>query len=603
MIETAADTWRRWVRDGLLQPDTYDEDVSEHVRQKLRVSAGEDPAAAMDVAGWTPRDLMRVLAPHVSSFAGMERDILRLLERIGANTGARDNLRLSYEFDENDFLDQSLEHFRETVLVAESVVIQIISVAFPAGHMWSSPMSRFRSSGRRSSAVGAADGAIGEWPYSSSLPAPARTGNERVDALLARYVDLIDAVRCVLTTIGDTDREVSDWLWKSPRAPDPRDHVAELASDHWISFEVDALLNFADAVGSGKHQPDEPFLHEVESWLDEISIGAATLNQTQLSRQFEDVLSLPMWGKRHELYSVWILSQMDQALSRERMTFIVTNGALKLPFKRTLVATMPSADGTIELWSELRSDATGLLGKGRTKAIQPDYRFVLAGEADALVVEVKQYRTAASSKHADVLHDYVTNTVAHVVLVGHGPLGDDLQRKIPSPQQHRAHVFEDVRTGQPGNSRAFRNTITGHLPPRPAATSVRQVSLSWNEEVPDLDLHIRHRQGEVSYRCPTSEHINLVSDAVNGGPEVVNVTPDGTPFEVHVHVYDGADIISASPKVTIARTGGTGSVVTPAANVLGRSKYWYVGNVDAHGAWTPSAQSVSASTSAIWTEI
>lgn len=589
---TGADTWLAWKRAGILQPAAYDRDVAEFVRRALHVPDTVPLTAAMDAAGWTARDLVRVLAGHVSSFAGMLRGVMRLLERIGATAGTKEGMRLSYEFDDGDPLDATLEHFRETVTTVESIVADAVVLAFPSGHLWSDVLSEFRSWTVAEALAGSHDAE--RWPYAEDLPLPASTGDVRVDTIVARHREVILRIREVLATIGDHDREVADWANRAGREADPRDEIAHLAFDHWVLLESSAVHAFAEAVATGATVPSEALLVRLEQWLDAFSFDSAEIEQTRLVERFEDVLKLPMWGKRHDLYSVWVLGQLDLALPA-RLRFIVREGALSLPFTETLVATMSSAAGEIGLFSERRSDADDVVGAGRRRRIQPDYRFVRSADgADVLVVEVKQYRTPAATRHAVVLRDYVVNTRdAPVFLVGHGPLGDDLARSVPEPQKHRARSFADVRVGRPAESAAFRAAVADALPAAPSP--IERVELTWDPRTPDLDLHVVGEGEHVYYLSPRSDRFLLREDARNGGPEIVDVLSRGGAVVVRVHVFSGTDIGSARPVIAVHRGDGSVTTWTPSDEVA-PARWWQPGGIDAHGAWAPAENSEGSTT-------
>ncbi len=590
---TGAETWLAWKRAGILQPTAYDRDVADFVRRALRVSDTVPLTAAMDAAGWTARDLVRVLAGHVSSFAGMLRGVMRLLERIGATAGTKEGMRLSYAFDDGDPLDATLEHFRETVTTVESILADAVVLSFPSGHLWSDVLSDFRSWTVAEALAGSSDAE--RWPYAEDLPQPAPTGDVRVDAIVARHMEVILRIREVLATIGDHDREVTDWAYRPGKTADPRDEIAHLASDHWVLLESSAVHAFADAVATGATVPSEALLVRLEQWLDAFSFDSTEIEQTRLVERFEDVLNLPMWGKRHDLYAVWVLGQLDLALAPTRLRFIVRDGALSLPFTETLVATMSSEAGEISLFSERRSDADDVVGAGRRRAIQPDYRFVRSDDgADALVVEVKQYRAPAATRHAVVLRDYVVNTQeAPVFLVGHGPLGDDLTRSVPEPQKHRARSFADVRVGMPAESAAFRAAVADALPAAPSP--VARVELTWDPRTPDLDLHVVGEHEQVYYLNPRTDRFLLREDTRNGGPEIVDVLSRGGTVVVRVHVFSGTDIASARPVITVHREDGSVATWIPSDEVA-HEHWWQPGGIDAHGAWVPAENSEAATT-------
>ena len=143
MLSTAAELWEAWVRSRTLRPQDYDRDVADRVQEELTrqgYDASGPLAAAMQRAKWTPRDLLHALAPLLASFAGMHRDLLRLLERAGATSGQGENLRLVYQFAENDAFDESLAAFREYTRRAEVFAIHVQPWVVSGELAWRNPL-------------------------------------------------------------------------------------------------------------------------------------------------------------------------------------------------------------------------------------------------------------------------------------------------------------------------------------------------------------------------------------------------------------------------------------------------------------------------------
>lgn len=277
---TAAALWTGWINAGLVEPSSYDRDVADFIRGKLRAAKATPLEVAMEAEGWTPRDLIHAMAPHMSSFAGMLRDILRLLECAGAEAGTEQNLRLVYEFDNDDFLDQSLESFRESVTRVESVIVRTAQFSLP--DLAISPFGKYRSSVVAERFVGS--DRFDEWPYADGIPNPPHTANERVNDLLLRYITVVRQVTEVLTTLGENDRAAAEWLHSRSRAPDPREGVASLASNHWVLFEASAIHRYADAVIDRTLTPSNEELDNLAQWLEGVAGNRSSSIKTNWSR-------------------------------------------------------------------------------------------------------------------------------------------------------------------------------------------------------------------------------------------------------------------------------------------------------------------------------
>ncbi|GAB3168159.1 hypothetical protein GCM10027059_30400 [Myceligenerans halotolerans] len=623
MQQTATELWGEWVRSGVLKPGSYDADVKQCVQGALE-HAGAPAAgtleAAMDAVEWTPRDLIRALAPVVASFTGMLRDLLRLLSRIGAKSGTRENLRVVYEFDKGDLIDDSLGSFRETVERLESVVVRTRPLVFDPDRVWQSPLRGFRAYDLNSF-LSTHGWSVGRehWQFGDGVPVPELTGSSRVDGLLEEYVRLLRCVAERLGEIGDDTIAVTAWLVHAERdeawasgseivAENTSDIViAREASDYWLLSNASMACGFAEAVARGEPVRDD-LLDRLEAWLAEFWGVETDSMRERLVEEFTDVLSLPTWGRRHDLYSAWIATQIDRALD-SRLEFVVEDGALRFPFSETLLARLDAAAGDVELRSERKFPASDLVGKGRKNGVQPDYSFVRASDQTPIVaVEVKQYRHSTTSKPAAALRDYVVALSSEqVFLVAHGPLGRGVARTIPAEASERAHVHRNVRVGKPAESAAFRKDLASLFPPPPKPTlpgvgaprslpgpigrPVR-VELRWLPSVHDLDLHILGRAGEMSYQNPLMPHAVLKDDTFNGGPEIAYLSAVPVGIEVRVHVYSQGTLRAAAPVAALVWDDGARMELVPTDEVLDAGRRcWVVGSIDEDGTVTPSGDS------------
>ena len=605
MQSTAAGLWREWERTGVQRPQDYDSDVVEHLRRVL-VRQGHDGAGqialAMDRAGWSARHLLHALAPLIASFTGMQRDLLRLLQRVDARAGTKGNLRVHYEFVEGDVIDESLRDFRERVDRLERAVLRLRPLVFVTSHAFDTPLRAHVTTDAMEKLVAASGSASWEtWPFAEGLPDPAPTGDSRVDNRADRVIALVRRVLDRLESVGTDTRAVREWMYAHQdemREDRGLEQMISAATDCWPLSTAAAVYEWTVGIAAGTVVASAESLAAIDEWLE--GFEADELEEVAVERAVEelrDVLSLPAWGKRHELYSAWVATQFDRALN-SRLEFVITDGALRFPFRGTLLAHLPSLHGPVELWCEVRSPATGALHGGRARNIQPDYRFSRL-EADALTerttvaaVEVKQYKSPAPLKHGGTMHDYVMNLPgATVLLVAHGPLGDGILDAVPISDRARARVHPDVRIGRPREAAAFRAEIARLFPP--PATRPTRIELRWSAAVSDLDLHVEDGEEATSYRRRESTHSALREDAFDGGPEIVDISPDvSCALTVRVNVYSAGTMREAAPVVTFFR--GDDPVLAlafPEELALTDQRWWDVARIDEGGRMIPFTQS------------
>lgn len=606
MQSTATELWREWERSGVLRPQDYDTDVADQVRRMLarRGQDGSGPIdRALDDARWTARDLLQTLAPLVTSFTAMQRDLLRLLQRVGAASGTQENLRVQYEFVAGDIIDESLADFRERVRHIEAVVVQLRPLSFTTSHAFDSAMRQHATSEAVDGLVAISGAASWEtWQFSDGVPDATPTGYPQIDGLAERVIALVRGVLARLESVGTDTVTAREWAYahRDDLEQDPGlDQIIWAATDFWPLSTAAAVYQWTAGIAAGTIAASDEFLMQVDAWLGGFEAGEPEEAKIErMVEEFVDILSLPAWGKRHELYSAWITTQLDRAV-HGRLEFVVVDGALRFPFHATLLAHLPTVHGPVELWCEVRSPATGELGGGRKRGIQPDYRFQRPAHDKAsdrttvAAVEVKQYKSPAAIKHGGTLRDYVANLPgATVLLVAHGPLGAGVIDAVPESDRDRARVHTDVRVGHPRESAAFRADVARLFPPPP--TRPTRIELRWSPTVADLDLRVRGGDEETSYRSFTTTHSTLRGDVRSGGgPEVVDIRPDvGGPLEVRVHVYSAGSLRDAAPVVTFFRGDDPVLSLTPTDELAhADERWWNVARIDDADRLAPSAQS------------
>ncbi|MEV2242096.1 hypothetical protein [Micromonospora sp. NPDC049891] len=315
-----------------------------------------------------------------------------------------------------------------------------------------------------------------------------------------------------------------------------------------------------------------------------------------LREAVETMLALPIWGRRHEFYSAWLVTEFDKALP-ERLTFRVQEGILAFPFRATPIADMESAAGPIELWAELRSPYHNPIGASRKNGIQPDYRFLAGPDPQCdtvLAVEAKQYLRPAAKNPGQALADYSGGLPkAVVILAAYGPVSPSAIIYVPQSRRHRAHVHDYVHPGAPGCS-SFQQQIAAALPPPKPKLVAPQATLklSWDPVVPDLDLHAYIATGDaeqhIYHARKVSEHVELVKDVLDGRePErmIVRQCRDGLylPVDVEVRAFTaGAALARAQLSLTVPTDRGPILVHLPASAPV-NVRTWVALSIDADG--------------------
>lgn len=171
-----------------------------------------------------------------------------------------------------------------------------------------------------------------------------------------------------------------------------------------------------------------------------------------LVEKWDQFLQLPVWKKRHEVYSIWIFTQMIAKFPKEKLSFSIENGVLSFPFSGACIAKVLYGDDEFEFWTELRTKTSVTpVGSGRKEAIQPDYSIVCGKpdkpEDSIVVVECKQYKKSNTKNFSNAIIDYANNRPnAKVLLTDYGEINKEkVEARLDTIEKERYELFSLCR--------------------------------------------------------------------------------------------------------------------------------------------------------------
>lgn len=282
-----------------------------------------------------------------------------------------------------------------------------------------------------------------------------------------------------------------------------------------------------------------------------------------------DLLDLPAWQRRHELYSVWVSSIIARALPAP-FEWSLDHGTLSYSFGGSRLARGVTAGGSWELWAELRQPLENPVSRKRKHAIQPDYTLISndgRSAKAALVVECKQYRVPSRRNFREALADYARgHPEAHVLLANYGPVSRAVDQDLAIDRTAPVVAMGHVRPGEP-QADQFAEAVSAAVLamsdpfdfPLARATRIEdawivtevpiEIWLEWDGAA-DLDLHVRYRDETETYEVSYANPGRLegypwfrIDQDVRTGPGretvTINMQLSGI-YETEVHLFAGA---------------------------------------------------------------
>jgi len=601
MLSTASDVWAFLKQSSGLKLDSYDKKLPKELFESLRPTFSSKNATDLDSllnANEVPvEEFLVVFFRVMQPFADMMADLLRFFEEANANQGKL-NLAVRFNFDKDlPPLQFDLEHFRRWQESWQRMAGTYLANLWNSNSLWQlNRLLRSRDIRVRNPHIQQwlaeyykDDNRRGQWP-DAEPPSP-QCGISELDATLARVW------RVWLTVVRQSkkygpDREQLNQLnrllfgenriarseSRSEQDPWPLELLGRLDSDHWAASLAQGAYSKAEAISELPEPERSREADTLNRTLTELfaSLQVVEVESESLRRTLKDFLNLPIWQRRHELYSAWISTQIINALRDYGVGIHCFGGQLLFEFRGTHLATIGTFHPNLHLMAELRSPLATPRGAGRKRAIQPDYSLITSPitspECSVLEVECKQYLEASKHKFADALTDYANGRPnAQIVLVNYGPATNDILDEVDAGVRNRTHVIGLMRPRSEASQSAFNELVKEAVIKRFSALPARspistlsqtqlgqlagQIILSWASLPKDLDLHLKilskGQAFDVSYsnkgNISADPWVLLNQDFRDGrGPEIIQITQwlDGT-YRCAVHNYSGDTPLAA----------------------------------------------------------
>ncbi|MBF0320399.1 MAG: hypothetical protein HQL01_11420 [Nitrospirae bacterium] len=318
-----------------------------------------------------------------------------------------DGMKILFDFgDGPEDLGFDLNHFKESLRKIQKITQAVTIIGWNQNTLWTlaSIFENFRHYNPH-------DRSAADWlrnynngDFSPNYPTLPQTGIVEIDLWLQRswrvWADVITEIRkhdCKtrkqLRELGQIsmeeqfqksnstleDVESYEYIKRIQELPDFREWNAydlfALDSNLWPETMLRSLFCFTEHITEITQEKRAGEAHVVIGKLKELfsSVPYWEEERETLLEGFEDLLNLPFWKKRYELYQTWVMTQIDKALSGYQRIIHHCDGELILKFSGTHIGTIETEKGRLHLWGELRSPLSNPVSKKRKGHIQPDY--------------------------------------------------------------------------------------------------------------------------------------------------------------------------------------------------------------------------------------
>lgn len=639
LLNTASAVWRFLQNEGGIDLKHYDQALELELfgilqRMALRPEAVDlDSLLANEAV--TVEDFLVAFFRAVQPFSDMMSDLLRLFENAGIKCG-KENMDVRFNFDKmSSPLDFDLSHFRQWQETWQRIAGTFLVNLWTCQDLWKvndavrQMDARIRNPRMRDWLGQYRGTTVQPARFPNVEPAAPRCGLSELDAAFERVWSLWLRVVRESKRYGPEREKLSrDWRKASNReglaVPECEDSRAQYPSEQYRELwplELLGILNsdlWAASLAEGLYAKAEqiqdlaePMRSSEASALKEklsdifSALHVVEFSDEQLRQKLVDFLRLPVWKRRHELYSAWIMTQIVAALDAEQVEIHSAHGRLLFEFKPTHMATVTSRQPQVHLMAEVRSPLSAPLGKGRKGSIQPDYSLipspVTSSEGSLMEIECKQYLQASKRGFANALSDYARGRPgALVVLVNYGPAGDGILDKVDPKVRVRTRVLGEMRprsrAAQGDFVRFVQEAVSPCLSVRCAEQNsaepcvaqksgvVATIRLNWESAPADLDLHLVIDHDGLSteiHHAAMGDGLSFPwaqldrDDRVGNGCESIQIGKwlEGT-YHCDVHNYSGdASLAGSGARLTLFFGGQELRFVSP---LQGTGRWWKV---------------------------
>lgn len=611
VITTSMDLWKEIEQVAQFEHKEYDRALLGQIRSKLHFPPQANMKKYLKQRNISCEELLGALLEVLLPFSQMLKDLLKMFEDACAQQTAH-KLRIKFDFSKyNSCYEVNLDQFKQQFRSSEKIW-QCIDCLIPLKpwdlvygvrktrldatnakidppediQLWQQEYKRKRGNNT--------------WP--ESLPKQPATGVVLWDEQIAIIWEAIEMSMAKYRQEWTPD-------WRSRKQTDYCFWQAE--TDYWIGYLVDTI---AVQVMEFHRLPEEVKRANAAQYAACYQKAVQECGLTKVSvvtkrETIMEILNLPFWRKRYELYSAWVATQIVDTLHDKDIAYNVQDNALSFSFGGSKIATCNAFEPPLEIWAEVRTPYATPRGGNRKCHIQPDYTLVVADAGDAsakdinkslAVIECKQYKRYNKRNFLYAVDDYARGRPnAEVLLVNYGRITKPLIDEVEPDIRSRVGFYEQVYPGTEGTrdarerlrkcvERYYNNNQTVRM--NGVCDTPCSIILKWNNSPKDLDLHfhIREKNGkavEISYRnrgCTNQWPYAMLNqdDRQGNGEEKIQISQwADTAYEVLVSNYSGEAFVTDCISVEVWIAGKRRMLATR-IDPIDKGMFWHVFHIE-----------------------
>ena len=613
MIHESTQLWRELAKLAHFDDTAYDFELKNAIAKKLNLNTDSNEEG-LSKSHISVEKLLLAVLDALKPFSQMLNDLLRTYETAGARSNAN-NIEIAFDFDgvSNKY---HLDSFRKSVMNVQERLEAKPELLDPWAFL---NHIRFFSERFKTDFYGNSRGHTINYPRELKLwlneydrdilpehfPNFPKTGNRELDSSLRRILDLAESSLQRYYKEYNSSLGHRKSLSVAIQKYDTKFWWAE--TDFWLGKFVEVYFDIVQYLKSLNNIPNG-FGEYIDKIFENPNV-VRVVTIPELYRTIIEILDMPFWKQRYEMYSAWVFTCIAESVSDLGIIYNVENGVLQFKFSGALLAAICLPDMEIEIWAEKRFPAVNLEGEGRTNNIQPDYSIIKktnGKEEVCMLIECKQYKRSSIRNFANAVNDYAnTKKEAKVLLANYGPISKNLSTRLYLDVKRRYAGYSRMRPETEERCN-FVNDVRDYIDSLwvdcqlnkhkdiiiwECAPKELTIELLWGESPRDLDLEIILRRCADDYSV---SYLNLGSidqypfmkldhDVLKGpGKETISISKiiSGN-YDIFVRNYSGEDIIK--DEIIVVVTAGKQHKTITKSSLWQKDTIWHVGMVNSIG--------------------
>lgn len=510
VISSSNEFWKYICEVGGLDEKYYDKELIEDLKIALGGMKNESMDEILSVNDISIEKLLSKFFKVTRPFSEMMNDLLSMFEDANANT-TDNNLKIEFDFSTEEKFSFDINQFKTMKEKMNKIEREFDYLNFNTNIAWKL-FEPFREYEKSQSIINNIK--VNEWinEYNENrwpqiiLECPQIEYPE-----LEKYILKLWTIwEIYIEEIKKICENPDDWREKIHKHDyNKLKDLLICQSDKWPRYFIIQIFKFIQYLDSQNNMMREQVAEEVANELKDILSKIPVLKYTkeEIVKSIEEFLELPIWKHRYELYSAWVCTQIVGSLKDYNIEYKLYNGKLSFSFGGSHIASVANSNPELQIWAELRTEwknNSEKERKSRGNHIQPDYSIgvdpIYQIESTLVVVECKQYKNPSRKNFSEALEDYAEGRPnSNVILVNYGRISKNLIDKMETDNKNRMFAYgkfipnstdiidfkKQIKTTIDQYFNLPGKSIEGEFLEEPI-----KITLEWNENPRDLDLHL-----------------------------------------------------------------------------------------------------------------